>query len=250
MALTHNIIIRGMNSIYLQCADVTPSAASDFITYCQCWSEFIHNHHECEEASYFPLIEKAVGSAGMADENVEQHEAFMEGLHEFDRYLCKATPMTFSGATVLQILDSFAAKLQIHLTDEIVWIQSLAQSYPELDLAAIDACHGQYVKTRSTKTRILPFFLTNHDKTYENGIHAWWPTGNALRDLFLRYICTLVHSGAWRYSSCSRGGRPKRLEGIRRSRVERDLEGGNAVEMAPKRPETSVRMQVRTSDGW
>lgn len=186
----------------------------------------------------------------MADENVEQHEAFMEGLHEFDRYLCKATPMTFSGATVLQILDSFAAKLQIHLTDEIVWIQSLAQSYPELDLAAIDACHGQYVKSRSTKTRILPFFLTNHDKTYENGIHAWWPTGNALRDLFLRYICTLVHSGAWRYSSCSRGGRPKRLEGIRRSRVERDLEGGNAVEMAPKRPETSVRMQVRTSDGW
>lgn len=132
-----------------------------------------------------------------------------------------------------------------------MWIQTLAQSYPDLDLEAIDARHGAYVKTKSTKTRILPFFLTNHDKTYENGIHSWWPTGNALREWFLRYICTLVHSGAWRFSSCSKAGRPKRLEGIQRTKVERDLERGISVEMAPKKPETaSLRMQVRTSNGW
>ncbi|KAH0606447.1 uncharacterized protein H6S33_004108 [Morchella sextelata] len=257
MALTHNIIIRGMNSIYLQCMHITPYNAADFITYCQCWAEFIHNHHDCEEAAYFPLIEKAVGTEGMAEENIEQHEAFMGGLNDLDAYLRRVDPYSFSGSVVLQILETFAAKLQMHLTDEIVWIQSLATNYPTLNLAEIDMRHGAYVGSRSTRTRVLPFFLTNHDKTYEGGIHSWWPTGNKIRDWWLRYVCTLVYSGAWQFSSCSKGGKPKRLEGIRRGGLVEEApqergEVGEVMEMnmAPKRPEASIKIQARTNTDW
>lgn len=210
MALAHNIIIRGMNSIYLQSEYIKIDHAHDFLTYCQCWSEFVHNHHICEEVAYFPIIEKATGMVGVADTNVDQHEAFMGGLHEFDDYVYGVHPWQFSGARIVEILDTFAAKLQMHLTDEIVWILSLAQ-YPNLDLAGIDAQHGLFVKARSSLTRLLPFFMTNHDITYENSIHRWWPTNTPLRDFFLRYICTLVHRSAWQYSSCTFSGKPKNL---------------------------------------
>lgn len=74
MALTHNILIRGMNAMYLQCEYITPSTASDFMTFCQCWSEMLHNHHECEEMAYFPVIEKAVGEVGLSESNLDEHE--------------------------------------------------------------------------------------------------------------------------------------------------------------------------------
>ncbi|KAL7273721.1 hypothetical protein RUND412_003401 [Rhizina undulata] len=239
MALTHNIIIRGMNSIYLQSPFVTPATAASFIMYCKCWSEFIHNHHECEEYAYFPLIEKMTGTEGLSDTNIDQHEAFMGGLKKFDKYLASVTASTFSGQTVIEILDTFAATMQIHLTDEVVWILSLAK-YPDLDLAAIDVRHGGYVKAHSSKTRLLPFFLSNHDLTYEDGIHRWWPTNSPLRDFFLRYVCSWVHRGAWEFSSCTLGGRPKQLKGVRYCRLGEVLDSGNTVEMGPTRPEKAV----------
>jgi len=165
----------------------------------------------------------------------------MPGLRRFDDYVYNATPHTFSGAALYAILDSFAAALQIHLTDEIVWIQSLSK-YAHLDLAAIDAQHGRYVKAHSSRLRLLPYLLTNHDRTYEGGIHAWWPISNRVRDLFLRYVCTLWNRGAWKYSACSLAGKPRRLHGIRWERLDGDLTAETALveldlEAGPKPPE-------------
>ncbi|KAI5854466.1 hypothetical protein BZA05DRAFT_394321 [Tricharina praecox] len=240
MALTHNVLIRGMNAMYLQCEYVTPDTTYDFLTFCQCWSEMLHNHHECEEMAYFPVIEKAVGVEGLAESNLDEHEAFMPGLRKFDDYVYNATPYNFSGQKLYQILDSFAAALQMHLTDEIVWILSLSK-YKHLDLAAIDVQHGMYVKAHSSRLRLLPYLLTNHDLTYEGGIHSWWPTGNRARDMFLRYICTLWNRGAWKYSACSLGGKPRRLQGIKWDKLD-DVTVETAmveldIEIGPKPPD-------------
>lgn len=174
----------------------------------------------------------------------------MPGLRKFDEYVYRVSPFTFSGQRLVDILDSFAASLQIHLTDEVVWILGLSK-YPNLDLAAIDIQHGNYVRARSSKTRLLPYLLTNHDLTYEDGIHAWWPTGNRMRDWFLRYVCTLWNRGAWEYSSCNLAGKPQKLHGINWDKL---VEGGVAerpmyeippaitaapasVEMEPQKPQ-------------
>jgi hypothetical protein len=41
MAVTHNIVLRGLNSIYLQAPNVAPADYKDFIGYCLCWYEVI-----------------------------------------------------------------------------------------------------------------------------------------------------------------------------------------------------------------
>jgi hypothetical protein len=41
MALVHNSIIRGLNSIYLQAPHVGPKDYKDFIAYCYCWYQYI-----------------------------------------------------------------------------------------------------------------------------------------------------------------------------------------------------------------
>lgn len=74
MALMHNVIIRGLNCMYLQAEFITPATAQDFLTFCRCWCETINNHHHCEEAAYFPVIEEACGIEGISDSNVEQHD--------------------------------------------------------------------------------------------------------------------------------------------------------------------------------
>lgn len=139
----------------------------------------------------------------------------MPGLRRFDEYVRRSDPHTFSGRHLYEILDSFAAALQVHLTDEVVRIQALRRFGRRLDLGAIDALHGAYVRAHSSRLRLLPYLLTNHDLTYEGGIHAWWPSHSWLRDVFLRYACTLWHRGAWRYSSCTVSGHPRHLLGIR-----------------------------------
>lgn len=41
MAIVHNIIIRGLNSIYLQAPHVQQKDFNDFLAYCYCWYQFL-----------------------------------------------------------------------------------------------------------------------------------------------------------------------------------------------------------------
>ena len=41
MAVVHNIVIRGLNSIYVQAPNVVPGDYQAFIGYCLCWYEVI-----------------------------------------------------------------------------------------------------------------------------------------------------------------------------------------------------------------
>jgi hemerythrin-like domain-containing protein len=73
MALSHNVIIRGLNSIYRQAPHLKPEDHADFITYSKCWSEVLDAHHKAEETSLFPQIEAKTGERGIMEANVEQH---------------------------------------------------------------------------------------------------------------------------------------------------------------------------------
>jgi hypothetical protein len=76
MALSHNVFIRGLNSIYLQAPNLKPGDHSDFINYCKCWCDVLNNHHKMEEATVFPKIEEITGEKGIMDVNVEQHRRY------------------------------------------------------------------------------------------------------------------------------------------------------------------------------
>jgi len=76
MAMGHNVLIRGLNSIYLQAPHVNPEDVPDFASYALCWHEVLDAHHRMEEESMFPRIEKETGEKGIMDGNVEEHRIY------------------------------------------------------------------------------------------------------------------------------------------------------------------------------
>lgn len=60
MALAHNMILRGLNSIYQQAPWIQQRDTQDFLEYCKLWLQVITVHHSGEEKHFFPYIESAV----------------------------------------------------------------------------------------------------------------------------------------------------------------------------------------------
>jgi hemerythrin-like domain-containing protein len=73
MALVHNVIILGYNSIYQQAPHINPSDVRDFIGYSLAWIEMVLGHHRSEEEVLFPMIEAGAGVPGLMDADKEEH---------------------------------------------------------------------------------------------------------------------------------------------------------------------------------
>jgi hypothetical protein len=91
MAVLHNGLIRGLNTLYLQAPHVQPQDYADFIAYCLLWSETVNSHHHGEETNLFPAIEEAAGPEGkwLMGENLKQHD---KRPWSCDLYLTSKTP--------------------------------------------------------------------------------------------------------------------------------------------------------------
>jgi len=61
MALIHNAILRGYNTIYLQAPHVQPADYEDFIGYCLTWYRLVKSHHDDEEENLFPKVVEVLG---------------------------------------------------------------------------------------------------------------------------------------------------------------------------------------------
>lgn len=125
MALAHNGLIRGLNAIYIQAPYIPKDAVKDFLTYCQCWCETMHHHHDGEEDNFFPTIEKITGVKGLMERNVEQHRAFTPGFEAFQKYANSCRVEDFEGAKVRNLVEAFAEPLSQHLHEEIDTLRAL-----------------------------------------------------------------------------------------------------------------------------
>jgi hemerythrin-like domain-containing protein len=141
MALVHNILIRSLNSIYLQAPNIKAKKdIDDFVIYMYAWSDMIHAHHETEEKVLFPLLEQGLEMPGFMEKNVEEHQAFANGLTTYDAYVgsLREGKEQYDGAKVLKLIDSFGEILTEHLKGEIETILSLEQYTEKLDWVAIN----------------------------------------------------------------------------------------------------------------
>lgn len=128
MAMAHNGIIRGLNSIYLQATALPEGDARtvrDFLTYCQCWCESMHHHHDVEEESFFPAIEQLSSVPGLMEQNVLQHAAFTPGFNAFHEYVQKCSVKDYDGSEIRRLVEGFAEPLTLHLSDEIDTLRAL-----------------------------------------------------------------------------------------------------------------------------
>jgi hypothetical protein len=127
MALVHNMMVRGLNAIYLQAPYVKAAESKAFCHYALHWCNLLHCHHSGEETDFFPELEQLTGEKGLMDRNIEQHHAFESGLTTFDDYVKAviAGKETFDGQKMVKIIDSFGSVLVQHLSDEIPTIVGL-----------------------------------------------------------------------------------------------------------------------------
>lgn len=58
MALLHNSILRGYNSIYLQAPHIQEADKAAFIGYSLTWFKFVKSHHDDEEETLFTKVEE------------------------------------------------------------------------------------------------------------------------------------------------------------------------------------------------
>jgi hypothetical protein len=137
MSHAHNVLIRGLNSIYQQGAHVSdPRDVEDFLFFCSAWVKTVEHHHHAEEKTLFPELEKFTNNPDIMAENKNQHDLFLGGLTDFEHYAENTTPEMYRWNEAKVKLDAFAPALITHLRDEIATLLSLKQ-YDSTKLRAV-----------------------------------------------------------------------------------------------------------------
>ncbi|KAK3694507.1 hypothetical protein B0T22DRAFT_72798 [Podospora appendiculata] len=235
MALLHNSILRGYNSIILQAPHILDQDKADFVGYCLTWYKFVKSHHDDEEETLFTKIEDLLQDKTVFEDTHKEHEAFLAGLAEFHKYLSGlSTPADYSGEELLRIMGTFHAPFESHFHSEIETISKLSdhpnapkEGTPENAAAsATFKAWGKSTVTKAGVTDVVPFFLLNLDRTVEEGMWVNWPPIPAPIKWGLINLAGAFHSGWWKFTSCDAAGQPKELWALRAAEIkaERDAD--------------------------
>ncbi|KIW11768.1 hypothetical protein PV08_09040 [Exophiala spinifera] len=211
MALAHNGILRGLNSIYLQAIHIPTgdlATVKDFLTYCQCWCESMHHHHDAEENTFFPSIERLTGVPGLMERNREQHRAFTPGFDHFNEYVRTCLPKDYDGKTIKTLIEEFAGPLTQHLHDEVETLRALdkydgeqvRQAYRRLEKILMD----------TDNYRIAPLVFGTADRSFEGGRHDF-PAVPFFVPYIIQYVFARRNRGVWRFNPCTIWRDPREL---------------------------------------
>ena len=77
MALLHNTILRGYNSIYQQAPHVQQSDKSDFVGYALTWHKFVKTHHDDEESTLFTKVEELLDDKTVFEHTHQEHGTYL-----------------------------------------------------------------------------------------------------------------------------------------------------------------------------
>lgn len=83
LALTHNVIIRALNSIWLNAPLLLPGDEPDFVGYALACLAFVRAHHRTQEETVFPHLQVKLDMRS----NVVEHITFEAPLKKFESYL-------------------------------------------------------------------------------------------------------------------------------------------------------------------
>lgn len=238
MALLHNSLIRGYNSIFLQAAHVRDEDKADFVGYSKTWVRFIKSHHDDEEDLLFPEIKGMLSDQHVCGDMHEEHgemsrchgrrasaadtgkESFIDGLNELDTYLGSlSNASALTPGALLKIMDSFRKPLEYHLHHEVSVMAALAthpnvpqrHSFQGAVAAEMLKAWGKDTVRKAGLSDVVPLFLLNADRTAEGGRwRAWPPMPGPVRWGMVNLVGA-VHGGWWRFASCDAQGQPREL---------------------------------------
>ncbi|KAL0935613.1 uncharacterized protein CTRU02_210204 [Colletotrichum truncatum] len=210
MAVVHNMVIRGLNSIYLQAPYVSHAESKYFVKYMLAWYSLLHVHHSGEETDFFPAIEDMSGEKGLMECNVSQHKKFHDGIESFKTYIdaCASGKEKFDGEKVVTLIAGFGEVLTQHLRDEITTLLDLRKH--GLDkMGGLEEKFGIEGERNMKELGLvvgLPFCFSNHDLGYEDGLWSSWPPAPNIVKLLCRHVMYRFNSKRWKFAACDRMG--------------------------------------------
>ncbi|ORY08543.1 hypothetical protein BCR34DRAFT_569826 [Clohesyomyces aquaticus] len=220
MALLHNAVLRGFNSIYLQTPHVKKEDYADFIGYCLAWFKFVKSHHDDEEENLFPKVVEVLGKSDKEVWGVThgEHEALLPPLAALNTYLTGlANPSALDPSHLTFLLDAIKEPLNTHFHSEIAIIASLSSlsspqsTAPSEAAAPIFAAWGKATVTKAGYLDCVPFLFLNFDRTFEDGYWKDWPPMPKVILWALVRGTSWWHAGWWRFASCGVDGMPREL---------------------------------------
>lgn len=220
MALVHNAMIRGFNSIHHQAPLVEEKYREDFVNYAKVWAKFVMSHHHDEEDNLFAAVSEILDDKTIWVETQKEHESFVDGVRVFQSYLNGLKDAKdVSGEQVVALLDKFSQEFESHMHSEVKTIASLAKhrNAPKEGSAAAEAATqtfkawGKKTITKAGMLDVLPFFLLNLDATFEDGRWASWPPMPKPVRWAMTNIVGTYYGNYWKFASCNAHGQPREL---------------------------------------
>lgn len=157
MALAHNIMIRYINSIYLQATGFNAKAETEaFLLYCRAFCTILNEHHDGEEKIFFPKIDSFATTKGTMEQCVEEHHAFEAGFKKFEKYVTETAVQDYRGEDLRVIIHDFGPALLTHLHSEISTLLVVGEKYGgEKIQKAFDEWEAETIKVaRSTSNPV------------------------------------------------------------------------------------------------
>ncbi|EQK98961.1 hypothetical protein G6O67_007433 [Ophiocordyceps sinensis] len=223
MALLHNSLIRGYNSIRLQVPHVRDEDKADFVGYTRTWLRFIKSHHDDEEELLFPEMRSMLSDPEVWHDVPEEHETLLSELNKLDGYLGSLSNATaLTPGALLDIMDALHPTLEHHLHHEVSVMADMAthvkapvrDSFEGAVASASLKAWGKNTVRKAGVTDVLPFFLLNADRTAEKGMWMNWPPIPGPIRWAMVNVVGAVHGGWWRFASCDAHGRPRELHAL------------------------------------
>lgn len=197
MALVHNLIVRGLNAVYLQAPHIRPADESSFVRFMAAWHTMVHIHHTNEETDFFPAIEELAGAKGIMEANVEQHHEFDAGLKELKAFIddVQGGKRKYDGAEVVRIIDGFGQVLISHLADEIQTLLGL-RAYGEDKMKAVTAKLQEDAEKGMVCLDYVSLSLASYrERNADNGAEGARPFGHGVGFLQYRQALRRQHVG-------------------------------------------------------
>lgn len=232
MANVHNLLLRGLNAIYLQCENVKKADdIADFVLYIKAWGDAVHHHHHSEEVYMFPKYDqmaKDAGETGIAmSTNVDQHAAFESGFQKLRDYATDVqSGKEYDSKVVKAMIDDFAPVFTQHLHDEVdslfllerfdgktvrkIFDDTVKESVGTIDPVSIAMAVRYEAQIHTKQNLALPVLFGCIDKTSKG--NESFPTVPFFLPWLNAYWYAKKNKGCWRFNPCDVWGQPRPLE--------------------------------------
>ncbi|KAG9021024.1 hypothetical protein FS837_007672, partial [Tulasnella sp. UAMH 9824] len=163
MAILHNVILRGFNSMLYYSGEVTTGAKkyTSFLNYCDAVC-----HHSNEETMLFPWLETKLGEGAMGS-NLEDHNKFRVPLATFEELLAnlRSGKTAWNLETFRKSVYELVEALRPHLQEEIESLrpEKLRDYIPADEFKQKEKEDEEVLKKKISMTTSMPLLYVNGD---------------------------------------------------------------------------------------